>query len=106
VALGRLIGLDFVVKAFAEAQELFPGFGRQQGGFFLRHCFFPNAKKRSLPRAPGAFGRRAFVNDDTKRTLDDARMSLTATETENGQAETRRLQDEQPCEMYNCGSAG
>jgi hypothetical protein len=31
VALGRLTGLNFIVKTFAEAQKLFPGFGRQQG---------------------------------------------------------------------------
>jgi len=35
-----------------------------------------------FPARAGAFRRRSFVNDDTKRTMDDARMSLTATETE------------------------
>jgi hypothetical protein len=53
--------------------------------------FFPNSENRSFPTRAGAFRQRAIANDDTKRTMDDARMSLTATatetETENGQAE-------------------
>jgi hypothetical protein len=61
-----------------------------------------NAKDRGFPRAPEAFRRRSFVNDDTRRTTNDARMSLTATETakptQNG---FRRHGVVQPCECIS-----